>query len=571
MKRMEKISTSVLEVKNLSVDFVSDMELTHAVQEISFELEAGKTLALVGESGSGKSVTAMSIVQLLPPQLTRYPQGEIWLRLGDERLNLLNCSHQKLEQIRGKEIGFIFQEPMTSLNPLMRCGEQVTEMICKHLHLTHPEAEKKTLALFEEVDLPNPQAILKRYPHELSGGQKQRVMIAMAISCDPLILIADEPSTALDATVQKTILDLLKKLQVKKNMALLFITHDLQLVKNFADDTLVMYRSKMIEKSSSKNLFENPVESYTRGLLSCRPEPGKRIRKLPTVEDVILGKVAGSDNIISEESFEKQIAEIQQEPVLLEIKDLKISYSVQKNFWGKTIRQFDAVNGVNITIRRGETLGLVGESGCGKTSLGKAIVGLNEYSEGTILYQGKSIRDMNREEKQKYTREVQMIFQDPYSSLNPALQIGKAILEPMAVHGLLNSNERIAKMESLLQQVGLLPEHAHRYPHEFSGGQRQRICIARALALQPKLLICDESVSALDVSVQAQILNLLLELRDSFNLSYLFISHDLGVVKHISQHIAVMNQGLVVEYQDANALYHSPQNSYTQKLLEAAM
>jgi peptide/nickel transport system ATP-binding protein len=289
------------------------------------------------------------------------------------------------------------------------------------------------------------------------------------------------------------------------------------------------------------------------------------------VEDVILGKVAGSDNIISEESFEKQIAEIQQEPVLLEIKDLKISYSVQKNFWGKTIRQFDAVNGVNITIRRGETLGLVGESGCGKTSLGKAIVGLNEYSEGTILYQGKSIRDMNREEKQKYTREVQMIFQDPYSSLNPALQIGKAILEPMAVHGLLNSNERIAKMESLLQQVGLLPEHAHRYPHEFSGGQRQRICIARALALQPKLLICDESVSALDVSVQAQILNLLLELRDSFNLSYLFISHDLGVVKHISQHIAVMNQGLVVEYQDANALYHSPQNSYTQKLLEAAM
>jgi peptide/nickel transport system ATP-binding protein len=255
----------------------------------------------------------------------------------------------------------------------------------------------------------------------------------------------------------------------------------------------------------------------------------------------------------------------------LEIKDLKISYSVQKNFWGKTIRQFDAVNGVNITIRRGETLGLVGESGCGKTSLGKAIVGLNEYSEGTILYQGKSIRDMNREEKQKYTREVQMIFQDPYSSLNPALQIGKAILEPMAVHGLLNYNERIAKMESLLQQVGLLPEHAHRYPHEFSGGQRQRICIARALALQPKLLICDESVSALDVSVQAQILNLLLELRDSFNLSYLFISHDLGVVKHISQHIAVMNQGLVVEYQDANALYHSPQNSYTQKLLEAAM
>jgi peptide/nickel transport system ATP-binding protein len=286
---------------------------------------------------------------------------------------------------------------------------------------------------------------------------------------------------------------------------------------------------------------------------------------------MILGKVAGSDNIISEESFETQIAEIQQEPVLLEIKDLKISYSVQKNFWGKTIRQFNAVNGVNITIRRGETLGLVGESGCGKTSLGKAIVGLNEYSEGTILYQGKSIRDMNREEKQKYTREVQMIFQDPYSSLNPALQIGKAILEPMAVHGLLNYNERIAKMESLLQQVGLLPEHAHRYPHEFSGGQRQRICIARALALQPKLLICDESVSALDVSVQAQILNLLLELRDSFNLSYLFISHDLGVVKHISQHIAVMNQGLVVEYQDANALYHSPQNSYTQKLLEAAI
>ena len=571
MKRMEKISTSVLEVKNLSVDFVSDMERTQAVQQISFELEAGKTLALVGESGSGKSVTAMSIVQLLPPQLTRYSQGEIWLRLGEERLNLLNCSNEKLEQIRGKEIGFIFQEPMTSLNPLMRCGEQVTEMICKHLDISHSEAEKKTLALFEEVDLPNPQAILKRYPHELSGGQKQRVMIAMAISCDPQILIADEPSTALDATVQKTILDLLKKLQVKKNMALLFITHDLQLVKNFADDTLVMYRSKMIEKSSSKNLFENPIESYTRGLLSCRPEPGKRIRKLPTVEDMISGQVVEKENIISEESFEKQIAEIQQEPVLLEIKDLKISYSIQKNFWGKTIRQFDAVNGVDLMIRKGETLGLVGESGCGKTSLGKAIVGLNEYSHGTILYQGKSIRDMNREEKQKYTREVQMIFQDPYSSLNPALQIGKAIIEPMVVHGLLNTHERIAKMESLLLQVGLLPEHANRYPHEFSGGQRQRICIARALALQPKLLICDESVSALDVSVQAQILNLLLELREAFNLSYLFISHDLGVVKHISQHIAVMNQGLVVEYQDANALYHSPQNKYTQKLLAAAM
>ena len=571
MKRMEKISTSVLEVKNLSVDFVSDMEITHAVQEISFELDAGKTLALVGESGSGKSVTAMSIVQLLPPQLTRYPQGEIWLNQAKERLNLLTCSSEKLAHIRGKEIGFIFQEPMTSLNPLMRCGEQVTEMICKHLHLSRTEAEKKTLALFEEVDLPNPQAILKRYPHQLSGGQKQRVMIAMAISCDPLVLIADEPSTALDATVQKTILDLLKKLQVKKNMALLFITHDLKLVKNFADDTLVMYRSKMIEKSSSKKLFENPLEPYTRGLLSCRPESEKRIRKLPTVEDMILGKVAGSDNIISEELFEKQIAEIQQEPVLLEIKDLKISYSVQKNFWGKTIRQFDAVNGVNLTIHKGETLGLVGESGCGKTSLGKAIVGLNEYSDGNILYQGKSIRDMNRAEKQTFTREVQMIFQDPYSSLNPALQIGKAIIEPMTVHGLLNAAERIVKMESLLQQVGLLSEHAHRYPHEFSGGQRQRICIARALALQPKLLICDESVSALDVSVQAQILNLLIELRESFDLSYLFISHDLGVVKHISHHIAVMNQGLVVEYQDANTLYHSPQQAYTQKLLEAAV
>jgi len=568
------VNNPILCVQHLSVDFKTEEETVHAIQDISFDLYSGQTLALVGESGSGKSVSALSILGLLPFPQAKIIQGKIQFLISEkEQINLLSCPKKTLESLRGKKIGMIFQEPMTSLNPLMRCGEQVMETIIIHKKISREKAREETICLFEEVRLPVPVSIMERYPHELSGGQKQRVMIAIAICCNPSILIADEPTTALDVTVQKTILDLLKDLQEKRGMAILFITHDLNLVRNFAERVMVMYKGKSVEYGTTKEIFLNPTETYTRGLLNCRPSKTERVRFLKTVQEVVEEKTIykQEENTISESDFEQRLRKLQIAKPIIELKNLVVHYPIRKNFFGKTTTWFEAVNGVSLLVREGETMGLVGESGCGKTTIGKSIVQLAKITNGEILYKGKNIMDFTGSELAAYQKDVQIIFQDPYSSLNPRIPIGEAIIEPMDVHGLHNSRNRKEQVMELLTMVGLLPSHYNRYPHEFSGGQRQRICIGRALALQPSFLICDESVSALDVSIQAQVLNLLVSLRDEFQLSYLFISHDLGVVKHISDHVAVMQKGKIVELNSSEKIYHSPNDQYTKQLIESSL
>ena len=566
------MNNPIISVENLSVNFKTEDATTIAIQEISFSIEKGKTLAIVGESGSGKSVTALSILKLLPEKITENKSGKITFYTKENAtIDILTASNTQIEKIRGNDIGIIFQEPMTSLNPLMKCGIQVAEVLMLHKKLSKEKAIEETIRLFEEVKLPNPSSIIHRYPHELSGGQKQRVMIAMAICCNPNLLIADEPTTALDVTVQKAILELLKELQIKYNMAILFITHDLNLVKSFADNVLVLFKSKMIEYNSSFEIFNHPKDIYTQSLIACRPSTTERVKYLKTVEEII-SKDETHDpesNIISLHSFNDRLTTLQNNAPIFEINHLKIWYPTKTNFFGKPTAFFKAVNDVQLTIHENETMGLVGESGCGKTTIGKAMVKLVDITEGEILYKGKNINDFSKSELNEYRRQVQIIFQDPYSSLNPRITIGNAILEPMHVHGIFNPNERKEKVAELLEKVGLLPAHFNRYPHEFSGGQRQRISIARCLAVNPSFIICDESVSALDVSVQAQVLNLLVSLREEFNLSYLFISHDLGVVKHICDHISVMQKGVIVEKNNAEELYAHPNNLYTQALINS--
>ena len=566
------MNNPIISVENLSVNFKTEESSTIAIQAISFSIERGKTLAIVGESGSGKSVSALSILQLLPKKITEYQSGKIIFNTKENTtIDILNATDAQIEKIRGNDIGIIFQEPMTSLNPLMKCGMQVAEVLMLHKKLSKEKAFEETIRLFEEVKLPNPTTIINRYPHELSGGQKQRVMIAMAISCNPNLLIADEPTTALDVTVQKAILELLKELQIKYNMAILFITHDLNIVKSFADDVLVLFKSKMIEYHSSYGIFNHPKDIYTQSLIACRPSTTERVNYLKTVEEIISKeeKYTQESNSISIESFNERIATLQQNAPIFEINNLNIWYPTKTNFFGKPTAFFKAVNEVKLTIHESETMGLVGESGCGKTTIGKAMVKLVDITAGEILYKGKNINDFSKSELKEYRSKVQIIFQDPYSSLNPRISIGNAILEPMHVHGIFKPNERKEKVAELLEKVGLLPAHFNRYPHEFSGGQRQRISIARCLAVQPSFIICDESVSALDVSVQAQVLNLLVSLREEFKLSYLFISHDLGVVKHICDHVAVMQKGVIVEQNNAEELYAHPSNEYTQTLINS--
>lgn len=566
------MNNPIISVENLSVNFKTEESTTIAIQSISFSIERGKTLAIVGESGSGKSVSALSILQLLPKKITEYQSGKIIFNTKENTtIDILNTTDAQIEKIRGNDISIIFQEPMTSLNPLMKCGMQVAEVLMLHKKLSKEKAFEETIRLFEEVKLPNPTTIINRYPHELSGGQKQRVMIAMAISCNPNLLIADEPTTALDVTVQKAILELLKELQIKYNMAILFITHDLNIVKSFADDVLVLFKSKMIEYNSSNEIFNHPKDIYTQSLIACRPSTTERVNYLKTVEEIISKeeKYTPESNIISIHSFNDRIATLKQNAPIFEINNLKIWYPTKTNFFGKATAFFKAVNEVQLTIHESETMGLVGESGCGKTTIGKAMVKLVDITAGEILYKGKNINDFSKSELKEYRSEVQIIFQDPYSSLNPRISIGNAILEPMHVHGIFKPNERKEKVAELLEKVGLLPAHFNRYPHEFSGGQRQRISIARCLAVQPSFIICDESVSALDVSVQAQVLNLLVSLREEFKLSYLFISHDLGVVKHICDHVAVMQKGVIVEQNNAEELYAHPSNEYTQTLINS--
>jgi len=562
----------LLRITDLQIAFETELGTSVAVQDSSFTVDRGEVVAIVGESGSGKSVTSLSILQLLPAKTVRYPKGSILFSAdGEDAINILDLKEAELRNIRGSQISMIFQEPMTSLNPVFTCGEQVIEAILQHTSVSKAIAREQTLDLFSKVKLPDPESVFKRYPHQLSGGQKQRVMIAMAMSCKPDLLICDEPTTALDVTVQQTILELLKELQQTYNMGIIFITHDLGVVAQIADRAIVMYKGAIVDQGPVKKLFTNPGHSYTKALLACRPALHPKGQKLPVVSDFL--DENGKEKSISFTSKENETAPTsiseKKEP-LLQIKDLSIHFPVSKNLLGKTTRVLKAVDGISFEVLTGETLGLVGESGCGKTTLGRALLGLIPATSGKISYQGKDLTSINKNDWNRLRKDVQIVFQDPYSSLNPRLTIGEAIAEPLKVHGLEpSSTNRKEKVVALLEKVGLSSSHFQRYPHEFSGGQRQRIVIARALALEPSFVVCDESVSALDVSVQAQVLNLLNDLKKEFGFTIVFISHDLSVVKYVSDRILVMNKGQLEEIGDASSIYNHPQKAYTQKLLAA--
>lgn len=578
------MSNLLLEIKNLETHFNTEGGLVKAVNNVSFNLNKGETLGIVGESGSGKSVTCLSAMRLIPNPPGNIAGGEIiFHEPNGSKVDLLKLPIEKMREYRGRDISMIFQEPMTSLNPVFTCGEQVVEAIKLHQKLNDADSKNLTLDLFNQVKLPTVERMFSSYPHQLSGGQKQRVMIAMAMSCKPSILIADEPTTALDVTVQKTILQLIRELQQQKGMSVMFITHDLGVIAEVADKVMVMYKGKIVEQGNVLDIFKNPQHPYTKGLLACRPPLGKRLRKLPTISDFMgqdengnliekLSSVAEAIRLveIKPEETKQRFAELQKNTPVLEVKNLKTYFPSAKDFFGRVTQYTKAVDDVSFEIYPGETLGLVGESGCGKTTLGRTILRLAPATEGKVIYKGKSIFDLGKEEMKLMRRNMQIIFQDPYSSLNPRMTIGDAITEPMKIHKLYsNDNERRDKAADLLNTVSMSPDHLNRYPHEFSGGQRQRICIARALALNPEFIICDESVSALDVSVQAQVLNLLIDLREKFKFTYIFISHDLSVVKFMSDRMVVMNKGKIEEIGIADEIYNHPQKEYTQKLIAA--
>lgn len=549
----------ILNIENLSIAFGKN-EVIHS---ISYNLFENEILGIVGESGSGKSVSSLAILGLLPKKISTINSGQILYGGSD----LTNLSSKEFQSIRGKKIAMIFQEPMSSLNPSMTCGKQVQEILLKHENLSKKEAKAETLSLFEQVKLPNPTRVFDAYPHEISGGQKQRVMIAMAISCKPDILIADEPTTALDVTVQKNIIELLKELQAKTKMSIIFITHDLALISEIANRVLVMYKGAIVEQGEVKSIFNNPQNNYTKALINSRPSLDTRLKQLPTIQDYLNNKT--STEIVTSKQRAEKHKKLYSKPPLLEVINVEKEY-VSKSGWFTKPKHFKAVNNVSFKLYEGETLGLVGESGCGKSTLGNAILQLDKATAGKILYKGEDITTLSRTETRNLRKDIQIIFQDPYSSLNPRIPVGKAIMEPMQVHKLYDSDSaRKEKVVEILNRVGLSEEHFNRYPHEFSGGQRQRIGIARTIALQPKLIVCDESVSALDISVQAQVLNLLNELKESFNFTYIFISHDLAVVKYMSDQLLVMNQGQIEELDDADVIYNNPKKEYTKKLIHA--
>lgn len=573
----------LLDVKNLSTYFSTDGGIVKAVDDISFQIYRGETVGIVGESGSGKSVTSLTIMRLITWPPGKIAGGEVLYHEADNITDLLKMPDKEMRHYRGNKISMIFQEPMTSLNPVFRCGAQVDEAIILHQKKSKKEAKQLTLQLFEKVQLPNPERIYKAYPHELSGGQKQRVMIAMAMSCNPDILIADEPTTALDVTVQKTILELMGEIKSKINSSIIFITHDLGVIAEIADRVLVMYKGKIVEQGSVLEIFENPQHPYTKSLLACRPPLGKRLRRLPVTSDFMSEDNGG--NIIEKDISIQQVlhdaevpaaetqlrlSDLQKQEPVLQIRNLKTYFPVQKSLFGKITQYVKAVDDVSLDVYPGETLGLVGESGCGKTTLGRTIIRLVEPTSGSITFMGKNILELSVKEMKPIRKDLQIIFQDPYSSLNPRMTIGNAIKEPMTVHALYtNDKQRKEKVIELLEKVNMKADFYNRYPHEFSGGQRQRICIARALALNPKFIICDESVSALDVSVQAQVLNLLLQLRKEFGFTYIFISHDLSVVKFMSDRMVVMNAGKIEEMGPADEIYGNPQKDYTRRLIDA--
>ena len=575
---------TILEVKDLSVAF----DGRTVVEGVNFTLRRGETLGIVGESGSGKSVSTLALMGLLPKQASVTGAAN----LGDT--DLLSLSEEGFRTIRGKRISMIFQEPMTSLNPVQKCGEQVLEMMLEHgvkgsekgvRGSERTIAKQRVISLFEEVLLPRPEKIFDSYPHEISGGQKQRVMIAMALINKPDILIADEPTTALDVTVQKTILELLKDLQKKHGTSIIFITHDLGVIAQIADDIMVMYRGKVMEQGTAAEILHYPKEPYTQGLLACRPPLDSKPRRLPTVEDYLNG-VKGSEKGVKGSEKTNAPTEVSSShspslPLtpshspLISVKDLSVTYTLKRSVFGRPLQTLKGVDGISFDIKEGETLGLVGESGCGKSTLGRALLRLIEHSSGSITYRGRTLDTLSAKEMRALRPKLQIIFQDPYSSLNPRITIGDAICEPLRVHKGVKGSEKGVKgsertiVLSLMQQVGLKPEWYNRYPHELSGGQRQRVCIARALILQPELVICDESVSALDVSVQAQVLNLLNDLKEQYHYTYLFITHDLSVVHYMADRIMVMQKGKIVESGTPDDLFHNPQTDYTRTLIEA--
>lgn len=561
-------SDILLSIKDLCVDFNTGDGIVRAVNNISFDVPAGKTVGLVGESGSGKSVTSLAAMGLIPNPPGKITGGQILFQGKD----LVKATEEEMRSIRGKEISMIFQEPMTSLNPVFRVGDQVAEILMLHMNMNKKQAWEKAVDLLDQVGIPNPAKSALKYPHEMSGGQKQRVVIAIAIACEPKLLIADEPTTALDVTIQKQVLDLMFDLQQKYKMGLLFITHDLGVIADIADDVVVMYRSNLVEQNSTKNIFTSASHPYTKGLLACRPALDRNPERLLTVSDFM--DIDGNEIKVDEAKTKKidKVYSITEEknPVLLEVNNLHVDFPIKGGIFGRTIDHFKAVNSVSFKLRKGQTLGLVGESGCGKTTLGRAILRLIEPSQGQVLYNGIDVTKLDKQQMREMRSKMQIIFQDPYSSLNPRMTIGEILMEPMILHGIgKTKEEKIEKAQWLMEKVGLSAAQLSRYPHEFSGGQRQRICIARALAVNPEFIICDESVSALDVSVQAQVLNLLLDLQEEFGLTYIFISHDLSVVNFISDEVCVMNAGKIVEHDKANDVYLRPKEQYTKDLLAA--
>lgn len=558
----------LLHVKNLRVSFKGeDKQYIETVKGISFDIPENTTVALVGESGSGKSVTSLATMGLLPVGQSKIDEQS---KIIFEGKDLLSLSRTEMRKICGKDIAMIFQEPMSSLNPVFTVGNQIAEVLCLHMGLSRKQARQRVLELLKEVGIPSPETKIDAYPNQLSGGQQQRVMIAMAIACEPKLLIADEPTTALDVTIQKQIIDLLESLRKRRQMSMLFITHDLALVGEIADKVIVMRHGEIREQGAAEEVLEQPKDVYTRALLYCRPQMSQRPYRLPVTSDFMRQE----DNILVEQSFDaSEIPERKRglngdEQIILEVKDLKKSFYSRKGLFGK--EEFQAVKGVSFKLAKGKTLGLVGESGSGKTTVGLLLMRLHQASGGQAFIEGKDILSLTEKEFAKYQRKIQIIFQNPYASLNPRFTIGQILLEPMQIHGIGKDDaERKQIALGLLERVNLPEQAYYRYPHEFSGGQRQRIAIARCLTLKPEILICDESVSALDVSVQAQVLNLLQDLQDEFGLSYIFISHDLSVVKYISDQVMVMNHGEVVEIANSDELYAHPQHDYTKRLLQA--
>jgi len=574
--------TPLLSIKNLRISFKHEKEWVEAVHGIDLEVFAGRTLGLVGESGSGKSVSSLAVMRLLNERNSQIKADSI--RLGDDEIKDFNES--QMATVRGKRIAMIFQEPMTSLNPVYKCGYQVSEMILQHEGKTalrqaqgpvsKKEAKERVIKLFKQVMLPRPEAIYDSYPHELSGGQKQRVMIAMAIACQPQLLIADEPTTALDVTVQLEILKLLRQLQAETGMGMIFITHDLGVVAEIADDVAVMHNGEIMERGTVQQILSHPKHPYTQGLLACRPPMDVRLKRLPVVKEFLDGQWQGGkeqilkDLQITDEERQAHLKQLYSHSPILKVEHLQTWYPLRKGVFSRVYGHVKAVDDVSLEVYEGETLGLVGESGCGKTTLGRSILRLVEPTGGKVWFDGIEVTALKGQALRDFRKQAQIVFQDPYSSLNPRITIGEAIAEPMQVHGIENdAGKRRNAVCDLLEQVGLQAEHYDRYPHEFSGGQRQRICIARALAVNPRLVICDESVSALDVSVQAQVLNLLNRLKKERNLTYIFISHDLSVVRFMSDRVVVMYNGTPVEKEDADQLFEHPQNAYTKKLIAA--